>query len=49
VFNKYFLSAAGEMIQGIKNNVNNIGDPEYYMANSFPNIKLKNTSTKVVE
>jgi hypothetical protein len=55
-FNKYFLSAAGEIIQDIKNNVkcsNNNEDPKYYISklfqNSFPNIKFKNTSTKEVE
>jgi hypothetical protein len=52
-FNKYFLSAAGEIIQDIKNNVNKNEGPEYYMSklsqNSFPNIKFKNTSTKEVE
>jgi hypothetical protein len=49
-FNKYFLSVA-EDINDIKKNVNNIEYPEYYMSklsqNSFPSIKLKNTSTKV--
>jgi hypothetical protein len=52
-FKKYFLSAAGAIIQDIKNNVNNNEGPECYMSklsqNSFPNTKFKNTSTKEVE
>jgi hypothetical protein len=56
-FNKYFLSVAKEIIQDIENNnikgPNNNEDIRYYMSksfqNPFPNIKLKNTSTKEIE
>jgi hypothetical protein len=52
-FNKYFLSVADEIIQDIKNKVNNNEDPEYYMSKlsqkCIPNIKLKNKSTKEIE
>jgi hypothetical protein len=47
-FNKYFLPVTEDIIHDIKKNVNNTEDPEYYMSklsqNSFPSIKLRNTS-----
>jgi hypothetical protein len=56
-FNKYFLSAAGNIVQGIKySNIkyaNNNIDPKYYLSKSFqdyfPNIKFKSTSAKESE
>jgi hypothetical protein len=52
-FYKYFLSVGDEIVQDIKNEVNNNEDPEYYMSilsqKGFPNIKFKNTSTKEIE
>lgn len=56
-FNKYFLSVAEEIIQDIRSNnkkcSNNEEDIKCYMTksfpNSFPNIKLKYTSTREIE
>jgi hypothetical protein len=56
-FNKYYCQELQKIIHGIKySNIkdpNNNIDPKYYLSksfhNSFPYIKLKNTSTKEVE